>query len=88
MIVVKFGGTSVADAPRIRDALEIVRSRSDRSPVVVVSAQGGVTDRLIELARQAVSSTADPTGLTDRYAGLLYHAFGLTEEQLCFAECA
>jgi aspartate kinase len=42
----KFGGTSVADAARIRAAAEIVRGRLPRQPVVVVSALAGVTDLL------------------------------------------
>ena len=42
----KFGGTSVADAERIRAACEIVRARLARHPVVVVSALAGTTDRL------------------------------------------
>lgn len=46
MIVMKFGGTSVAEAERIRAIAEIVRGRLDRRPVVVVSALGGVTDLL------------------------------------------
>jgi aspartate kinase len=48
----KFGGTSVADAERIRAIVEIVRERIDRRPVVVVSALGGVTD-LLERAIEA-----------------------------------
>lgn len=73
----KFGGTSVGDAARIRDVVEIVRGRCGEGdapgqrPVVVVSAQGGVTDRLIELAREAVENRADPTDLVARYATLL-----------------
>ena len=46
MIVMKFGGTSVADAERISAAAEIVRGRLPRGPVVVVSALAGVTDLL------------------------------------------
>ncbi len=46
MIVMKFGGTSVADAARIRAAAEIVRGRAERRPVTVVSALAGVTDLL------------------------------------------
>ena len=38
MIVMKFGGSSVADAERIRGAAEIVRARLERKPAVVVSA--------------------------------------------------
>ena len=47
MIVMKFGGTSVADAARIRAAAEIVKGRLARRPVVVVSAVAGVTDLLV-----------------------------------------
>jgi aspartate kinase len=53
MIVVKFGGTSVADADAIRRAAEIVRGRLDRRPVVVVSALSGTTNALLTLGQQA-----------------------------------
>ncbi|HUF28375.1 MAG TPA: lysine-sensitive aspartokinase 3 [Gemmatimonadaceae bacterium] len=53
MIVLKFGGTSVGDPAAIDRAVEIVRSRIDREPIVVVSAMGGVTDALLEIAEQA-----------------------------------
>jgi aspartate kinase len=46
VIVMKFGGSSVADADRIRAAVDIVVRREERRPVVVVSALGGVTDLL------------------------------------------
>jgi aspartate kinase len=46
VIVMKFGGTSVADAERIRAAAEIVRARAAKRPIVVVSALAGVTDLL------------------------------------------
>ncbi len=51
MIVYKFGGTSLADADRIRRAARLVRDCGDR-PVVVVSALAGVTDQLVALAEQ------------------------------------
>lgn len=53
MIVVKFGGTSVADADAIRRACAIVRHRLERRPVVVVSAMAGTTNALLALAEQA-----------------------------------
>jgi aspartate kinase len=53
VIVVKFGGTSVADAPAIRRASEIVRGRLEREPIVVVSALAGTTNALLALAEQA-----------------------------------
>ena len=53
MIVLKFGGTSVADAEAIRRTAEIVAGRRDRAPVVVVSAMAGATNALLALAEQA-----------------------------------
>src|ERR1041385_9440619 len=53
MIVMKFGGTSVGDAAAIRQVAEIVASKSDRAPVVVVSAMTRVTDTLLRIARIA-----------------------------------
>lgn len=59
----KFGGTSLAEAERIRAAAEIVRARRDRRPVVVVSALAGVTDlldRAVELAGAGDRDGLDP----------------------------
>lgn len=53
MIVVKFGGTSVGDAPAIQRAADIVRGRVERRPLVVVSALGGTTNALLTIAEQA-----------------------------------
>ncbi len=49
MIVMKFGGTSVADAPAIRRLVGIVESRREEDPVVVVSALSRVSDALLTL---------------------------------------
>ncbi len=49
--IVKFGGTSVGDAPRIRKVVEIIRDAARESDVVVVvSAMSGVTNKLVEAA--------------------------------------
>ncbi len=53
VIVLKFGGTSVGSADRIRAVVDIVRQQRDRRPVVVVSAHAGVTDRLVQLVEAA-----------------------------------
>ena len=53
MIVVKFGGTSVGDAAAIERAAEIVKSRLERQPLVVVSALAGTTNALLTIAEQA-----------------------------------
>jgi aspartate kinase len=55
-IVMKFGGTSVADADAIARVVCIVKAARDTSglpPVVIVSAMSGVTDRLLELTAAA-----------------------------------
>ena len=59
--MMKFGGTSVADADRIkRAARRIVDRRAEgHSVVAVLSARGKTTDQLIEMA-QEVSATPDP----------------------------
>lgn len=55
--ILKFGGTSLYDAPRIRNAVTIVnRQRKDADVAVVVSALGGVTDEIIALMHLASSS--------------------------------
>ncbi|HUF64339.1 MAG TPA: aspartate kinase [Gemmatimonadaceae bacterium] len=53
MIVLKFGGTSVADAAAIERLVDIVRGRMHASPVVVVSAFAGTTNALLAVAEQA-----------------------------------
>lgn len=58
VIAHKFGGTSVADAARIRAVAAIVLGQRGRQ-VVVVSAMRGVTDALIALAHRAAAR--DPT---------------------------
>ena len=52
LIVQKFGGTSVADADRIRNVARIITEtyRRGHSLVVVLSAQGDTTDDLIAKA--------------------------------------
>ena len=54
LIVQKFGGTSVADADRIRNVARIITEtyRKGHSVVAVLSAQGDTTDDLIEKAKE------------------------------------
>ena len=54
LIVQKFGGTSVADADRIRNVARIITETYDQgnSVVAVLSAQGDTTDDLIEKAAE------------------------------------
>jgi len=56
----KFGGTSVGDATRIRKVVEIIRDAARvNEVVVVVSAMSGVTNRLIEAAAQSLAGNRD-----------------------------
>ena len=54
LIVQKYGGTSVANAERIKNVARRIAAARDKGDrvVVVVSAMGDTTDELIELARQ------------------------------------
>jgi len=52
MIVLKFGGTSVGDAGRVREAAAIAAAQP-LPRAVVVSAASGVTNRLLDAARAA-----------------------------------
>ena len=61
IVVMKFGGTSVADAQRIRQAARRIVDRRDSGcrVVAVLSARGKTTDELIAMAEE-VSSAPDP----------------------------
>jgi aspartate kinase len=69
MVVMKFGGTSVADRAAIERLMAIVRAERQagaqqeggdaRGPIVVVSALSGVTDRLLGVAAQAGAGDID-----------------------------
>ncbi len=66
-IVVKFGGTSVGDAERIRLAAGAVAKKAKKGDemIVVVSAMAGVTDNLLNTAKSATGESIDDTFLSD-----------------------
>lgn len=55
MVVMKFGGSSVESSSAIERVAGIVRSRASEPVVVVVSAIGKTTNRLLDLAHDAVA---------------------------------
>ena len=61
LIVQKYGGSSVADAERIRNVARRIAATRDKGEqvVVVVSAMGDTTDELIELARQVSTQPSE-----------------------------
>ena len=55
MIVMKFGGTSVEDATSIERVAEIIRARLSLKPIIVVSAMGKTTRKLLQAAEASAS---------------------------------
>jgi aspartate kinase len=49
----KFGGTSVEDAPAFLRVAQIVKERQELRPVIVVSAMSGMTDALVQFVESA-----------------------------------
>ncbi len=75
MIVMKFGGSSVASPAAIRRVAAIVRGQLHRRPVVVVSAMGTTTNQLSAILQQAA-------------AGQSYAAWKLIKDLRDFHFCA
>lgn len=63
MIVMKFGGSSVANAQRIKHVASIIQAYKEKRPVVVLSAMGDTTDHLLEAADKAVEGCVDVAGV-------------------------
>jgi len=65
----KFGGTSVADAACIRNVVKIIsKAAATNQVVVVVSAMGGVTNKLVEAGRCA--EAGDRTSMVEILDGI------------------
>lgn len=59
MIVMKFGGSSVANENQIHKVLDVVRGRLQFRPVVVSSAHKGMTDALLNAGKRAAAGEPD-----------------------------
>ena len=85
MKVLKFGGTSVANAESIRKVGGIISRESDRI-VVVVSALGGITDQILKAAGSAVHATgsveAEVAAIRKRHTELIHELLGENREVL------
>jgi aspartate kinase len=55
MIVMKFGGTSVESAAAIERIASIVKARQALNPIVVVSAMGKTTNKLLAISQSAIA---------------------------------
>src|SRR5947207_14520250 len=60
--ILKFGGTSVADAAAVERVTSVVREHGGPQPVVVVSALAGATDALLAAADAAEHGDSRATG--------------------------
>lgn len=59
MKILKFGGSSVATAERIKSVIDIIKPYARQEAAVVFSALGGVTDILITLSSLALAGNSD-----------------------------
>ena len=81
LLVMKFGGTSMGSAARIRVAAEISAEQHAKRPVVtVVSAMSKVTDLLLDSLRKAEAD--DPAGLDENLKQLFARHFDVCRELL------
>ncbi len=76
MKILKFGGTSIGSVEDIRKVLNIVANtrKQDKNLVIVVSAFGGVTNKLVSLANNATSGvkyTADFDALEKHHRDII-----------------
>jgi len=90
MIVMKFGGTSVEDAPSIERVVEIIRQRLHLRPVVVVSAMGKTTSKLLQAAEASAAGDSRTTlgivaGLKTRHTSEARRLVRKSEEREVFA---
>ncbi|MBK9168432.1 MAG: lysine-sensitive aspartokinase 3 [Bryobacterales bacterium] len=59
MIVMKFGGSSVESAAAVQRVAAIVAARVERHPIVIVSAMGKTTNKLLAMAQSASAGRRD-----------------------------
>ncbi|KAL0920101.1 hypothetical protein M5K25_009211 [Dendrobium thyrsiflorum] len=65
-IVMKFGGSSVATAERMRGIANLILSCPDEKPVIVLSAMGKTTNKLLQAGEKAAScGVSDVSGIDE-----------------------
>ena len=69
MIVMKFGGSSVADAASMRQVASLVRAALPEAPLVVLSAMGKTTNALFDAAKTA--EAGDLPAAMERQRGIM-----------------
>ncbi len=67
MLVMKFGGSSLADADRIRHVVKIIREERRGALVLVCSAMGDTTDDLLEAGSKALKGDVSVEGIEAKH---------------------
>ena len=84
MQVLKFGGTSVANAENIKKVRDILQLKKGEKTVVVISALGGVTDELLKCGSLAASGEScykeSLQKLTERHLNVVKQLLPLTNQ--------
>lgn len=84
MQVLKFGGTSVANAENIRKVKDIIQLKKGAKTVVIVSALGGVTDELLKCGSLAANGDSGYKEhlqkLTERHLTVVKNLLPLTNQ--------
>jgi aspartate kinase len=78
MIVMKFGGSSVADATCMREVAALVTEALPSAPLVVLSATARTTDTLFQAARTA--EAGDLAGAVELQRGLILRHRGIAQD--------
>ena len=66
----KFGGSSLADGAQLFRVAEIVKARREALPFVVCSAHKGITDALVNAAREAARGDASADAVVERQSAI------------------
>ncbi|CAI7815903.1 unnamed protein product [Closterium sp. NIES-54] len=54
-VVMKFGGSSVANAARMKEVADLIQSFPEENPIIVMSAMGKTTNNLIKVGERALT---------------------------------
>ncbi|TNG92896.1 aspartate kinase [Pasteurellaceae bacterium USgator11] len=79
----KFGGSSLADAERIRNVAQLIKKYSQQQDLIVVSAMGDMTDNLI---RWVTLSSSDPVSANQQLQKIKFQYLTQTNKLLNASE--
>ncbi|CAN6213790.1 unnamed protein product [Urochloa humidicola] len=79
-VVMKFGGSSVASAERMREVADLILSFPEEQPVVVLSAMGKTTNKLLMAGEKAVACGATNVSELDELSFIKELHFGTVDQ--------